>query len=102
MYSIYSKEVDRMSKSYEDMMLLYSKLDIIDKRNEFSSLLEKTNELISEILKMEQIENDVQIKNYDTNKNSDLTEDEVFTFFYEDLWNIKNRLLALLILNSSK
>ena len=91
-----------MSKSYEDMMLLYSKLDIIDKRNEFSSLLEKTNELISEILKMEQIENDVQIKNYDTNKNSDLTEDEVFTFFYEDLWNIKNRLLALLILNSSK
>ena len=91
-----------MSKSYEDMMLLYSKLDIIDKRNEFSSLLEKTNELISEILKIQQIENDVQIKNYDTNKNSDLTEDEVFTFFYEDLWNIKNRLLALLILNSSK
>ena len=91
-----------MSKSYEDMMLLYSKLDINDKRNEFSSLLEKTNELISEILKMEQIENDTKIKNYDTNKNSNLTEDEAFTFFYEDLWNIKNRLLALLILNSSK
>ena len=91
-----------MSKSYEDMMLLYSKLDINDKRNEFSSLLEKTNELISEILKMEQILSDTKIKNYDTNKNSNLTEDEVFTFFYEDLWNIKNRLLALLILNSSK
>ena len=91
-----------MSKSYEDMMLLYSKLDINDKRNEFSSLLEKTNELISEILKMEQILSDTKIKNYDTNKNSNLTEDEIFTFFYEDLWNIKNRLLALLILNSSK
>lgn len=90
-----------MSKSYEDMMLLYSKLDINDKRNEFSSLLEKTNELIGEILKIEQIENDTQIKNYDPNENSDLTEDEVFTFFYEDLWNIKNRLLALLILSSS-
>ena len=91
-----------MSKSYEDMMLLYSKFDINDKRNEFSSLLEKTNELISEILKMEQILSDTKIKNYDTNKNSNLTEDEIFTFFYEDLWNIKNRLLALLILNSSK
>jgi len=90
-----------MDKSFEDMMLLYSKLDINDKRNEFSSLLKKTNELISEILKMNQIYNNTQIKNYDTNKNNNLTEDEMFTFFYEDLWNIKNRLLALLILNSS-
>ena len=90
-----------MNRSYEEMMLLYSKLDINDKRNEFSSLLEKTNELISEILKMHQIDNNTQIKNYDTNKNSNLTEDEMFTFFYEDLWNIKNRLLALLILNSN-
>ena len=70
MYSIYSKEVDRMDKSFEDMMLLYSKLDINDKRNEFSSLLKKTNELISEILKMNQIYNNTQIKNYDTNKNN--------------------------------
>ena len=91
-----------MSKSYEDMMLLYSKLDINDKRNEFSSLLEKTNQLISELLQMEQIENDIKIKNYDTNENKNLTEDEVFTFFYEDLWNIKNRLLTLLILKSNK
>ena len=91
-----------MSRSYEEMMLLYSKLDINDKRNEFSSLLEKTNQLIDELLKMEQIENDIKIKNYDSSKNSNLTEDEVFTFFYEDLWNIKNRLLTLLILNSNK
>ena len=90
-----------MSKSYEDMMLLYSKLDINDKRNEFSSLLEKTNQLIDELLRMEQIQNDSKIKNYDSNENKDLTEDEVFTFFYEDLWNIKNRLLSLLILKSN-
>ena len=91
-----------MSRSYEEMMLLYSKLDINDKRNEFSSLLEKTNQLIDELLKMEQIENNTKIKNYDTNENKDLTEDEIFTFFYEDLWNIKNRLLSLLILKSNK
>lgn len=91
-----------MNKNYEDMMLLYSKLDINDKRNEFSSLLEKTNQLIDELLKIEQIEDDTKIKNYDASKNSGLTEDEVFTFFYEDLWNIKNRLLSLLILKSNK
>ena len=91
-----------MSKSYEDMMLLYSKLNINDKRNEFSSLLEKTNQLIDELLKVEQIENNTQIKNYDTNEHKNLNEDEVFTFFYEDLWDIKNRLLALLILKSNK
>ena len=31
-----------------------------------------------------------------------MTEDEIFTFFYEDLWNVKNRLLTFLILKSSK
>ena len=91
-----------MSSSYEEMMLLYSGLNINEKRNEFSSLLEKTNQLVGEVLKMEQIENDMKIKNYDAMKDYNLTEDEIFTFFYEDLWNIKNRLLALLILKSSK
>lgn len=91
-----------MNSSYEEMMLLYSRLNINEKRNEFSSLLEKTNQLIGEVLKMEQIENDMRIKNYDAMSDYNLTEDEIFTFFYEDLWNIKNRLLALLILKSSK
>ena len=91
-----------MNSSYEEMMLLYSQLSINEKRNEFSSLLEKTNQLIGELLKMEQIENDMKIKNYDAMKDHSLTEDEAFTFFYEDMWNIKNRLLALLILKSSK
>lgn len=91
-----------MNSSYEEMMLLYTGLNINEKRNEFSSLLEKTNQLIGEILKMDQIESDMKIKNYDAMEDYDLTEDEIFTFFYEDLWNIKNRLLALLILKSSK
>ena len=92
----------KMNSSYEEMMLLYSQLSINEKRNEFSSLLEKTNQLVGEVLKMEQIENDMEIKNYDAMSDYNLTEDEIFTFFYEDLWNIKNRLLALLILKSSK
>ena len=91
-----------MRSSYEEMMLLYSQLTTNEKRNEFSSLLEKTNELIGELLKMDQIKNDMKIKNYNTMNDQSLTEDEIFTFFYEDLWNIKNRLLTLLILKSNK
>ena len=31
---------------------------------------------------------------------SKLTESEMYTFLYEDLWNIKNRLLAFLVMKS--
>ena len=86
-----------MKSSHEEMMLLYSQLSLNEKRNEFSSLLEKTNRLIDEILRVEQIQNSIEIKNYDAISDNTLTEDEAFTFFYEDLWNIKNKILALLI-----
>ena len=91
-----------MNKSYEQMMKLYDELNINEKRNEFSSLLEKTNQLIGELLKMEQIESDLTIKNYNALDNAFMNESQAFTFFYEDLWNIKNRLLSFLILKSSK
>ena len=83
-------------------MELYKELSINEKRNEFSSLLEKTNQLITELLRVEQIENDLSIKNYNALDDANKTEDEIFTFFYEDLWNVKNRLLTFLILKSSK
>ena len=88
--------------NHEKMMELYKELSINEKRNEFSSLLEKTNQLITELLRVEQIENDLSIKNYNALDDSNMTEDEIFTFFYEDLWNVKNRLLTFLILKSSK
>lgn len=88
--------------NHEKMMELYKQLSINEKRNEFSSLLEKTNQLITELLRVEQIENDLDIKNYNALDDANKTEDEIFTFFYEDLWNVKNRLLTFLILKSSK
>ena len=91
-----------MSSSHEEMIKLYEQLNINEKRNEFSSLLEKTNQIISELLKMEQIENNLKIKNYNAMDDALMTEDEIFTFLYEDLWNIKNRLLTFLILKSAK
>ena len=91
-----------MNNSHEQMMKLYDDLNINEKRNEFSSLLEKTNQLIGELLKMEQIESDLTIKNYNALDDAIMNESQAFTFFYEDLWNIKNRLLSFLILKSSK
>lgn len=88
--------------NHEKMMELYKELSINEKRNEFSSLLEKTNQIITELLRVEQIKNDLDIKNYNALDDSKLTEDEIFAFFYEDLWNVKNRLLTFLILKSSK
>ena len=88
--------------SHEEMMELYDRLNINEKRNEFSSLLEKTNQIISELLRMERIQNDLKIKNYNALDDVLMSEDEVFTFLYEDLWNIKNRLLSFLILKSSR
>ena len=88
--------------NHEKMMELYKELSINEKRNEFSSLLEKTNQLITELLRVEQIENDLSIKNYNALDDANMTEDEIFTFFYENLWNVKNRLLTFLILKSSK
>lgn len=91
-----------MNSNYEEMMMLYDKLSINEKRNEFSSLLEKTNQIVGELLKIENIENDLEIKNYNAVTDSLKTEGEMFTFLYEDLWNIKNRLLAFLILKSDR
>lgn len=91
-----------MKSTHEEMMELYDQLSINDKRNEFSSLLEKTNQIVSELLRIEKIENELKIKNYNSTTDSKLTESEMFTFLYEDLWNVKNRLLTFLILKSDK
>lgn len=91
-----------MKQNYEQMMKIYSSLSLNDKRNEFSSLLAKTNELINILLKYDQIESDLSIKNYNSSLDSKLTEDEMFTFFYADLWNIKNKLLSLIIFKSNE
>jgi len=44
-----------MNKELTQMMELYDGLSLNDKRNEFSSLLEKSSEIINTLLKMEKI-----------------------------------------------
>ena len=79
----------------KELMKLYNEIDLNDKKNEFSALLIKINGVLNAMLENYDLSNIKEIKNYDKYKDDKLTESEIFTFFYEDLWKIKNKLLIL-------
>ena len=78
------------------MMDLYKQLNIDNKRNEFSSLLLKVDTLLNALLAQKELNNNTTVKNYDINAGSKFNEDETLTFFYEDLWSLKNKILLLM------
>ena len=78
------------------MMDLYKQLNIDNKRNEFSSLLLKVDNLLNALLAQKELNNNTTVKNYDINAGSKFNEDETLTFFYEDLWSLKNKILLLM------
>lgn len=85
----------------EKMIELYKQLNINEKRNEFSSLIEKLDYLVSQIMIKQGIENNIEtVKNYNSVSQKEQTEDDMMLFFYEDLWNIKSKVLAILADNS--
>lgn len=85
----------------EKMIELYKQLNTNDKRNELSSLIEKLDQLVNQIIIQKGINNNYkQAKNYDSINQNMETEDDVLLFFYEDIWNIKSKILALLSHNS--
>lgn len=81
----------------EEMIELYKKLSNNEKRNEFSSLFVKTDKLLDELLTKMNLPKTTHSKNYDKFKDSNKSEEEMLLFFYEDLWNIKDKVLMLLI-----
>lgn len=85
-----------------DMLNLYKNLTLNDKRNEFSSLLLKTDELLNQLMLKFNISSIAQVKNYDSTNNLNFTEDDMMLFFFEDLWNIKNKILSLIVANENK
>lgn len=85
-----------------EMLNLYKNLTLNDKRNEFSSLLLKTDELLNQLMLKFNISSFVQVKNYDSTNNLNFTEDDMMLFFFEDLWNIKNKILSLIVANENK
>lgn len=85
----------------EKMIELYKQLNTNDKRNELSSLIGKLDQLVTQIMIQKEINNNYkQAKNYDSINQNMETEDDVLLFFYEDIWNIKSKILALLAHNS--
>ena len=44
----------------------------------------------------------LKVKNYDQNNDSIMSEDEILTFFYEDIYNIEQELITLLTLYNNQ
>lgn len=73
----------------------FNQLDTNNKRNKISDELMAIGELINNIEKYSGIETNLKIKNYDQNNDLNMTEDEILTFFYEDIFNIENEIFIL-------
>lgn len=89
----------------EKFKLAYDKLDLNNKRNEFSNELLTIGELLKSIevilgLNLEDI--DVDIKNYDLKKDKKLNENEILSFFYEDIYAIRKEVTTILYLISNR
>ena len=80
----------------EEMKNAYSMLDINNKRNQLSDELLIIFELIKRYENAKGINPVTQVKNYDTVNDKNLNEDEILTFFYEDVYNIQQELITLL------
>ncbi len=80
----------------EEMKNAYSMLDISNKRNQLSRELLIIFELIKRYENAKGINPITQVKNYDTKNDKNLNEDEILTFFYEDVYNIQQELITLL------
>ena len=80
----------------EEMKKAYTQLDINDKRNQLSDELLINFELIKRYENAKGINPIIQIKNYDVAKDKNLNEEEMLTFFYEDVYNIQQELITLL------
>lgn len=82
----------------EEMISLYKKLSTNEKRNELSALIVKLDYLIDQIMSQKGLSLEMSnSKNYDSAIQSNYTEDDLLLFFYDDIWNIKNKVLALLV-----
>lgn len=80
----------------EEFRNAFDKLSINEKRNQISDELLIIGELIKNIENKYNIQSVLNVKNYDTNKNNELTETEMLSFIYEDIYNIQRELITVL------
>lgn len=79
-----------------DLLNKFDVLDINNKRKKISDELILTHELIKKYEELNGIKPITKVKNYDTVNDKDLSEGEILTFFYEDIYNIEQELISLL------
>jgi len=84
----------------ENVLESFRQLDTNNKRNKISDELMIIGELINSIEKNSGIPTNLNIKNYDQINDSNMTEDEILAFFYEDIFNIENELISLMSINN--
>ena len=83
----------------------FDNLTVDEKRNQISNELIIIGELIKKIEDIYGLNNTINIKNYDIGKDNELTETEMLSYLYEDIYNIQKELITVLnivMLNSKK
>ena len=83
----------------EEFKNAFDKLSINEKINQISDELLIIGELIKNIENKYNIQSVLNVKNYDTNKNNELTETEMLSFIYEDIYNIQKELITVFSIN---
>lgn len=83
----------------------FDNLTVDEKRNQISNELIIIGELMKKIEDIYGLNNTINIKNYDIGKDNELTETEMLSYLYEDIYNIQKELITVLnivMLNSKK
>jgi len=85
-----------------ELIKAFNNLNIEDKRNQLSNELLSIHALITNIEKMHNIVPITNVKNYESALDQDKDEEEMLTYFYEDIYNIKQELITIITLFSNR
>lgn len=86
----------------EEFKNAYKNLTLNEKRNCLSDELMLISELIKKMEDTVGIQSALKVKNYDSQKDNNLSEDEMLDFIYEDVYNIQKELITIFTAVSSK
>lgn len=79
----------------EEFKLAYKNLSLNEKRNQLSNELMLICELIKNMEIFFDIQSVLNVKNYDSDDDSNLSESEMLDFIYEDVYNIQRELITV-------
>ena len=84
----------------------FHQMNVEHKRSEISELVKEIGKIIDALLNSEMIQSNINVTDYEQLKQAQnnvdsIKENEMLTFMYGDLWNLKNSLLVLLALKKN-